>query len=469
PAQTEAITWAPAAAVEQLARDIAANKRQTLFAVGMGPNQFFNNDLKDRALFLVAALTDNVGHIGGNIGSYAGNYRVALFNGIPQYINENPFDLNLDPATPARVKQYWVAESAHYYNHEDKPLRAGDRMLTGRTHMPTPTKTMWFSNANSILGNVKWHYNVVNNVLPKMDLVCVNEWWWSTSCEYADVVFPVDSWAELRHPDMTASCTNSFLHVFPTSPIERVHDTHGDIEVAQLVTEKLAELTGDARFRDVFKFVRDGDVRPYLQRILNASSATKGYQFAQIEATAGEGTPTIMLNRTTPRCGGWEQTQESRPWYTKSGRLESYLAAGENLPVHREPIDSTFYEPNVIVAEPHPAIRPDGPEVYGQDPSDVSVGKREARNVVKPWTEVGRTQHPLMAQEGYKFIFHTPKYRHGVHTTPIDVDMVAVLHGPFGDIYRHDRRTPWVTEGYVDINPADAREIGIEDGDYVWI
>jgi nitrate reductase alpha subunit len=52
---------------------------------------------------------------------------------------------------------------------------------------------------------------------------------------------------------------------------------------------------------------------------------------------------------------------------------------------------------------------------------------------------------------------------------PIDTDMVAVLFGPFGDIYRHDKRMPFVAEGYVDINPQDAKELGIEDGDYVWV
>jgi nitrate reductase alpha subunit len=31
----------------------------------MGPNHFFNADLKDRALFLVAALTGNIGRFGG--------------------------------------------------------------------------------------------------------------------------------------------------------------------------------------------------------------------------------------------------------------------------------------------------------------------------------------------------------------------------------------------------------------------
>ncbi|MBM3791829.1 MAG: molybdopterin oxidoreductase, partial [Acidobacteria bacterium] len=151
PKTVEEITWAPAQAVESLARDFAREPGTTLFAIGMGPNQFFNNDNKDRAIFLLAALTGNVGKIAGNVGSYAGNYRVALFNGVPQYINENPFDIEPDPARPARPRQYWRPESAHYYNHEGHPLKVGKRMLTGQTHMPTPTKSLWFANANSIL------------------------------------------------------------------------------------------------------------------------------------------------------------------------------------------------------------------------------------------------------------------------------------------------------------------------------
>ena len=474
PAATEEITWAPKDAIEKLAKDIAANNGKTLFAIGMGPNQFFNNDLKDRTQFLLAALTNNIGHIGGNIGSYAGNYRIALFNGLPQYMMENPFDIELDPAKPARPKQYWRQESAHYYNHEDHPLKVGKKMFTGKTHMPTPTKSLWFANANSILGNVKWHYNVVNNVLPRMEMVCVNEWWWSTSCEYADVVFAIDSWAEMKQPDMTASVTNPFLQVFPRTPLPRIFDTKGDAEAVAVVAEKLAAMTGDQRFLDYFKFVREKKMDVYLQRILTASSATKGYQIETLEANAKKGVPALMMTRTSPRHGGYEQIEDSKPWYTKTGRLEFYrdekefIEYGENLPVYREPIDSTFYEPNVIVGEPHPCFRNEEPESFGIRSDDLSCEARQVRNIVKPWKVVAQTQHPL-AKDGYRFIFHTPKYRHGSHTTPIDTDMVAVLFGPFGDLYRRDQRMPFVTEGYVDINPHDAKELGVEDGDYVWI
>ncbi|MBL8138837.1 MAG: molybdopterin-dependent oxidoreductase [Acidobacteria bacterium] len=474
PKTTEEITWAPAAAVEQLARDFAKQPGTTLFALGMGPNQFFNSDNKDRDVFLLAALTGNVGKIGGNVGSYAGNYRTALFNGSPQYINENPFDIELDPAKPSRPRQYWRAESAHFYNHEDHPLRVGNRLLTGSTHMPTPTKVMWFANANSILGNVKWHYNTVVNALPRMEMIAVHEWWWSGSCEWADVVFGVDSWAELKHPDMTASVTNPFLVVFPRTPIPRIFNTMGDIEVTTLVASKLAELTGDQRFNDMWKFVREGRTDVHLQRILDHSTNTRGYRFTDLEAKARNGIPALMNSRTTPKVVGYDQLADATPWYTKTGRLEFYreedefIEAGENLPVHREPIDSTFHEPNVIVAPKHEAIRPKGPEDYGVARTDLSCEVRCGRNVVLTWAEARKTQHPLM-KDGFKFIFHTPKYRHGSHTTPIDTDMNAVLFGPFGDIYRRDKRSPFVTEGYVDINPGDAKELGVQDGDYVWI
>ena len=88
--------------------------------------------------------------------------------------------------------------------------------------------------------------------------------------------------------------------------------------------------------------------------------------------------------------------------------------------------------------------------------------------MVLTWAETKKTAHPLM-KDGYRFVFHTPKYRHGSHTTPIDTDMIAVLFGPFGDLYRHDKRSPFVCEGYVDMNPTDAHDLGVEDGDYIWI
>jgi nitrate reductase alpha subunit len=474
PESIEKITWAPQEAVQKLARQIAKNMEKKLFAVGMGPNHFFNNDLKDRAIFLLAALTRNIGYAGGNVGSFAGNYRAAFFNGLPQYILENPFDIELDPAKPARIGKYYKGESAHYFNYGERPLRVGNTLFTGKTHMPTPTKSLWFCNGNSILGNLKWHYDAVVNTLPKIEAIFVNEWWWTASCEYADIVFPVDSWAEMKQPDMTASVTNPFLTVYPRTPLKRLFNTRGDIETYAGVSQALAKITGDSRFVDYWRFVHDNNVHAYLQRIIDRSTTLRGYDIHDLEDKAKQGIPALLMTSSYPKWIGYEQTQESQPWYTRSGRLEFYrdedefIAYGENLPVYREPVDATHHEPNVILAKPHPLIKPTGPESYGIPASNRSAEVRQIRNVMMSADEIKRSKHPLRAL-GYTHPYITPKYRHGAHTTPIDIDMISVWFGPFGDLTRRDKRMPWVGEGFVDLNPDDAVAMGITDGDYVWI
>ncbi len=474
PQQVEKITGAPAKAIMSLAEQIAKNPEATTFPTGMGPNQFFNSDLKDRAIFLVASLTRNVGFKGGNVGSYAGNYRAAIFGGMGTFTTEDPFNVQKDPKGKVSSRKYLHYDSLHYYNYGDRPLRVGEKLFTAKGHLPAPTKAMFSNNSNSVIGNVKWHFDVVNNTLPKIEFIAYSDWWWTGSCEYADVVFGCDSWAEMKQPDFTASCTNPFFQVYPATPLKRVYDTKPDLEILAGVALALGKLYKDDRFADYFKFAFGDDVQVYLQRIIDASPSLKGYQFSEVAKKAAQGIPALVNNRTYPRYSSFEQAKGDQPWHTKSGRLEFYrpeaefIEHGENLVVYREPVDSTPYEPNVIVAKAHPAIRPTGPEGYGLERSDLRVEVRQVRNVMLSVDELVKSQHPLRAKS-YTHVYHTPKYRHGAHTTPVDTDFTGVLFGPFGDVYRHDKRMPSVTEGYVDLNPLDARELNLEDGDYVYI
>lgn len=474
PAQTERVTGAPAAAIVSLAEQIGKNPEKTMFATGMGPNQFFNADLKDRAILLVAGLTRNLGFPGGNVGSYAGNYRTAIIGGIVNFATEDPFNLQLEADGPVKLRKALHYESLHYYNYGDRPLRRGNKNFTGKGHMPVPTKAMWLNNSNSVIGNVKWHYDVVHNTLPKIEFIAFSDWWWTASCEYADVVFACDSWAEFKHPDITGSCTNPFVQVYPTTPLKRIFDTKADIEIIAGVSKALAKVYQEPRLVDAWKFVDENKVSVYLQRIIDGSFSLKGYEFDKLHEKAKEGIPALVNTRTYPRLSSLEQAKSEQPWHTKSGRLEYYrpepefIESGENLIVYREPIDSTIHEPNVIVAKPHPAIRPKQPADYGLSPDDQSCETRQVRHVLRDVDALLKSEHPLTTK-GYKYVYHTPKYRHGAHTTPVDTDFTGVLFGPFGDVYRHDKRLPSVTEAYVDINPKDARELGLEDGDYVWI
>jgi nitrate reductase alpha subunit len=305
-------------------------------------------------------------------------------------------------------------------------------------------------------------------------MIIVNEWFWTATCEYADIVFAVDSWPERKIPEVYGSCTNPFLQAAPRTPLPRIFDTKDDIECYAGVSAKLADLTGVDGFREYWKFVYEGDIEYYIDRVFKPGNATKGYSFKELEESCRNGVPFFFATRTTPRVVGWEQVNESKPWYTKTGRLEFYrdedefIEYGENLPVWREQVDSTFYEPNVIVSKPISFLKPKQPQEYGLELNELSPEVRQLRNVIKPWVNVKSTRHPLV-NLGYTHILYTPKYRHACHTMGASTDIEVVFFGPFGDFHRRDKRKPWVGEGYVDINPLDAKELGIEDGDYIWV
>jgi nitrate reductase / nitrite oxidoreductase, alpha subunit len=475
PEKASKVTWAPEAAIVSLARQIAANKEQTLFATGMGSNQYFNADLKDRAIMFLATLTRNMGRFGGNVGSYAGNYRTALIGGMGTYLLEDPFDAALDAKEKVRPGKYFKYESAHYYNYGDRPLRVGGHLFTGSSHLSTPSKAMLLSNSNSIIGNAKGHYDVVFNTLPKFEFVSVADYWWTASCEYADIVWGVDAPAEFKQADFTASCTNPFVQVYPKTPLPRIFDTRPDVAVLAGMAGALGKIMKDKRYDDYWKFFNENRMEVYAQRIIDESANLVGYQIEALEADAAKGKPALINCRTYPRASSYEQILDKKPFHTQSGRLEFYRPEtewrehGENMIVYREAIDSTFHEPNVIVGKAHPAIRPMGPADWGFSSTDLSTETRQVRNVQLTVEELLKTKHPLMKDKEYRFILHTPKYRHGVHTTPADTDVVAVWFGPFGDVYRRDKRAPFVMEMYLDINPLDAKEMGVADGDYIYI
>ncbi len=471
------MTAVPADKIRRFARDIADAKAVS-FLCGMGLNMYFHNDLVNRAYFLVASLTGNIGIPGGNVSSYAGNYKAPVFNGLPSYVAEDPFNQTLDPDVDGRdikKKLYAHFESIHFWAHGDSPLivdtpKEGRVVLTEAKHMPSPSKMVWTCNANQI-GNAKWAYDIIQNVLPQHEMHVAVDYEWSMNCEYADVVFPVDSWVEFGHPDMTASCTNPFLQFFPKGGIKRLHETRHDIEVYAGVAKALTRLTKDERFQQYFQFVDQDRVDVYMQRILDASNAFRGYNVKDI--MENQGGAALAMFRTYPRIPGWEQIKESVPFYTKTGRLELYrdepewIDQGENLIVHREPVEATPFQTNVIVLpEDFDAVRP---KDYGVPADELDGDLRCIFNEKWDWPKVKASTNPLTKEFGVFAVFVTCKSRHKVHASWCNVDWNVIWGANFGDPYRTDKRTPYVGEEELDINPEDAREFGIEDGDYVWV
>ncbi len=460
----EAVTGTPRQLVERLANDIATIKPVMIHG-GEGINHYFHCDITTRAVFLPLALTGNIGKPGANVGHWAGNYKSAVFNGVGTYIAEDPLAID-----QGKINKVLKMENICYWNYEDTPLivdspKHGRVCLTGKSHIPTPTKMMWAANVN-LLNNAKWAYNMIANVDPKLEIIAHNEVEWTGSCEYADIVFPAQSWMECQQMNFTGSCANPFIQVWKGG-IDPLYDSRPDGVIVAGVAEKLSEVTGDKRYREYFRYFLEDKPEVYAQRIFDASSTTKGYNVEELLASERGW---LAMFRTLPRIPGYEQINESKPFYNKSGRLEFYrdedefLRLGENLIVHREPVEATPYLPNVIVSS-HPLIRPDD---YGFRLDDESVEARQARNVKMPWSEVKNTKSPLWEQ-GFQFYCLTPKTRHRVHSSWSGVDWNQIWDSNFGDPYRVDKRIPGVGEHQIQMNPDDAVGLGLADGDYVYV
>jgi nitrate reductase alpha subunit len=292
----------------------------------------------------------------------------------------------------------------------------------------------------------------------------------TASIEYSDVALPANSWVEAEVPEITASCSNPFLQIWKGG-IPPLFDSRDDVAILAGVAEKVGQAIGDPRCAEYFKFALEKRPEVYIQRLLDASTTTRGYRYADIMAGKhGEPGAALMLFRTYPRIPFWEQLNDNVPFYTPTGRLQAYndepevIEYGENFIVHREGPEATPYLPNVIVSS-NPLVRP---EDYGIPREHMGWDERTVRNLKLPWSEVKGTRNPLW-EAGYSFYLITPKSRHRVHSQWSMEDWHLIWDSNFGDPYRMDKRSPGVGEHQLHINPEAARDLGIEDGDYVYV
>lgn len=475
------ITHAPKDLIQRLVDDLATIK-PAAFHVGEGVNHYFHATLHNRATYFVAMLTGNIGIPGSGVSTWAGNYKGGIFHaapwhgpGVGGYVNEDPFNPLLDPAARYTAKtsgHRLEGEDVAYWGMGDTPLvvnlpKGGRRVFTGTTHLPRPTKVIWYNNAN-LINQAKWAYHLIQNVNPKVDLIVDQQIEWTGSAEFADVILPANSWLEMQTNEMTGSCSNPFLQVWKGG-IDPLHDTRDDLAIFAGVANALADITGDHRFADYFKFSDTPEV--YLDRVLDASFTTAGYTTSDIlSGKYGEPGGALMQYLTYPRVPFWEQIKDSLPFYTDTGRLHAYvdipeaIEYGENMIVHREAIEATPYLPNVIVST-SPYIRP---KDYGIPLDTTDAALRQVHNVKMPWSKVKHTRNPLFDQ-GYRFLCLTPKSRHSVHSSWAVTDWHWLWNSDFSDPYRADKRLPGVGDTQLHMHPDDGKELGIDNGDYVWV
>ena len=478
-----AITQAPKALIERLAEDIATTEPVAVH-VGEGINHWFHATQVNRSTYLPLMLTGNIGKPGAGSFTWAGNYKAANFQAAPGvgkglgvWVAEDPFRAEMSSRAKGRevpVKGYGLDESSAYWPHGDHPLivdtpKYGRKVFTGDTHMPSPTKGVYITNVNHI-NNSKWAYNVIKNVIPNCAMIVVNDIELNGTVEYSDVAFPANWWMETETQEITCSCSNPFLQIWKGS-VASQFDSRDDVLILAGVAEKLGELLDDDRFEKYWEFALKKKTEVYIQRLLDASLTTSGYKFKDIiKGKHGEPGAALMLFRTYPRIPFWEQVHEAKPFFTDSGRLHSYcdipeaIEYGENFVVHREGPEATPHLPNAIVST-NPLVRPDD---YGISLDEMDADARHIRNVKMAWSKVEKTKNPLW-EDGFHFYCVTPKTRHTVHSQWSNAMWNRVWASNFGDQLREDKRQPDSADHQLHINPEAAKDLGINDGDYIYV
>ncbi|MEX2188357.1 MAG: molybdopterin-dependent oxidoreductase [Pirellulales bacterium] len=484
------ITGSDKSLIERLAKDIwdvSQAGHAVAIHVGEGINHWFHATLANRAQYLPIMLTGQIGRPGAGCFTWAGNYKAALFQASPEagpgflgWIAEDPFAPNLDAATNGKdikVRKTTKDEEPAYWNHGERPLivdtpKFGRRCFTGDTHMPTPTKFLWFANVN-LFNNAKHAYDMLFVVNPKIDCIVAQDVEMTSSCEYADLVFPANTWMEYQTYEITASCSNPYLQIWKGG-VAPLYQTRDDVHILAESAEALSRETNDPRFAAYWQFIlkdKTDGVKVYMQRLLDASTTTRGYDVDEILAGQyGEPGVALMLFRTYPRIPFYENMQDGLPFWTDTGRLNAYcdipeaILHGENFIVHREGPEATPYLPNVIVST-NPLVRP---EDFGLSREAMHWDERTIRNVKLPWAEVKQTKNPLW-EAGYRFYLLTPKSRHRVHSSWSNVDWHNIWDSNFGDAQRRDKRLPFFGDHQLHITPDDAKELGLNSGDYVYI
>ena len=472
--------------IARLAKDIATIKPVAIHQ-GEGINHWFHATESNRAIYLPLMLTGNVGHSGSGGHTWAGNYKAANFQGSPWtgpgfkgWVAEDPFQLNLDEKAPGKdiiVGARCKGEEPAYWNHGDRPLivetpKYGHKVFTGQTHMPSPTKALFFNNVN-LFNNAKHAYDMFKNVNPKINMIITADIQMTASAEYADFALAANSWVEFQDYEITSSCSNPFLQIWggDNGSIKPVFDSKDDLAIHAGIAKAMAKLTGEKRFLDMFKFELEGKRSVYIQRLLDTCTTTAGYKLEDV-MTGKYGPPggALLNYRTYPRNAFWEQVNDDEPFHTDTGRMHAYsdipeaIEYGENFIVHREGPEATQFLPNVIIST-NPYVRPDD---YGIPRDAEHWDERTIRNIKLSWEETKNTKNFLW-EKGYQFYLMTPKTRHRVHSSWSTVDWHLMLDSNFGDPYRIDKRTPGVGEHQLHINPEAARDQGINDGDYVYV
>jgi len=232
-----------------------------------------------------------------------------------------------------------------------------------------PTRIL-FEVGGNLLRRVRGYDRIIENLLPKLDLLVTVDWRMSNTARYSDYVFPAAGWYE--KDDITwGSPITPFSHI-TSRAVEPLGDSRTDWEFHCLFLKKLQQRAVERGIRE-FKD-RSGELRrldqvyddftfqgryteenteEFLDEILSLTTNLGGIGWKELKekgyarytglgmAPSQIGHATDIEPDQTITANTW-QVQKKQPWPTLTRRMQFYidheyfLELGEELPIHKD-------------------------------------------------------------------------------------------------------------------------------------
>ncbi|MCL1917681.1 MAG: molybdopterin-dependent oxidoreductase [Peptococcaceae bacterium] len=376
PDKVEELSGMPANDLTRLARELSAPENQPFHLIyGASNYQWYHGDLKGRALALLPVLTGNLGYQGGGFSTLAGQYKVRL-----------------------PLASWWVPQEMDGFKPPGQKSCPFAYIANGPTETmtaPYPKKGIkaWIM----LCGNPFDQHNLNNKLREKVEkneieLVINLDFQKTTSSNYSHVLLPGVSWYEKT--ELTATPLHPYLQLMQPA-IDPIGECKPELWIFRELAKRL-DRRQEKYFYPEYAEEPEKAVAEIIKLILkNGGAITEGITLEQLR----EG-PVKMKNTSKNSVDGkkipfYEQIHERKPFppqsfpepiartaqFLKSGRIQFYrderpfIQLNEQLPIHKEPFEDTEYKIK-------PAARREFPYAYITTNSIHRIHSTHSNNLV---------------------------------------------------------------------------------------